>query len=59
MADLLIRLFREQRQAFTGLQQEELIEGIAGSGVTQIGTATKPQAQVEERYVREKKAGLA
>jgi hypothetical protein len=56
---LLIRLFREQRQAFTGLQQEELIEGIAGSGVAQLGTATKPQAQVEERYVREKKAGLA
>jgi len=56
VADSLVRFFGEQRPAFTGLQEEELIERIAGSVVARLGTPPKPQAQGERRYVREKEA---
>jgi hypothetical protein len=49
----LVRLFGEHRPAFTGLQEEEIIERIAGSVVTRLGDAPKPQAKGEQRYVRE------
>lgn len=56
VADSLVRLFGEQRPAFTGLREEELIEKIAGRVVARLGTTPKPQALGEQRYVRDKAA---
>ena len=53
VADSLIRLFGEQRPAFTGLKEEELIDRIAGSVVARLGTSPQPQARGETRYVRD------
>jgi hypothetical protein len=36
VVDSLVRLFGEERPAFTGLREEELIEKIAGCGIEQI-----------------------
>jgi hypothetical protein len=50
----LVRFFGEQRPAFTGLQEEELIERIAGSVVARLGTiAPNPKTQGEPKYLRE------
>ena len=56
VTDSLARFFGEQRPAFAGLQEEELIEKIAGSIVARLGTPPNPQAQGEKRHVREKEA---
>jgi hypothetical protein len=56
VTDSLVRFFGEQRPAFTGLKEEELIEGIAGSVVTRLGTTPKPTVKGKQRYVREKEA---
>jgi hypothetical protein len=56
VTDSLVRFFGEQRPAFTGLNEEELIERIAGSVVARIDSTPKPPAQAEKRYVREKEA---
>ena|ERR1019366_2999247 len=56
VTDSLVRFFGEQRPAFTGLKEEELSEKIARSVVAQLGTAPKPQAQGERRYVRDVEA---
>jgi hypothetical protein len=37
VTDSLARFFGEQRPAFTGLQEEELIERIAGRVVSRLG----------------------
>jgi hypothetical protein len=49
-------LFGEERPAFIGLREEELIERIAGSVVARIANSPKAQAYGEKRYVREKEA---
>jgi predicted DNA-binding transcriptional regulator AlpA len=54
--DSLVRLFGEQRSALTGLQEEELIEKLAGRVAAQLGTSLKPQPQAQKRYIREKEA---
>ncbi len=53
VADSLVRLFGEQHAAFTGLQEEQLIEKIATRVVAQLNTRLKPQAHEESRYVRD------
>lgn len=40
-ADSLVGLFGEERPAFAGLQEEELIERIAGRVVAQLNTPRK------------------
>lgn len=56
VANALIRLFGEQRPAFAGLQEEELIERIAGRVVARLVPSPKPQPQGQKRYVREMEA---
>lgn len=56
VADSLVRLFGEERPAFTGLREEALIERIAGSVVARLGTSPKVQARGETRYVRDVEA---
>ncbi len=56
VADSLVRLFGEERPAFTGLKEEELIDRIAGSIIARLGAAPKLQGHGEKRYVREKEA---
>ena len=56
MTDSLVRFFGEQRPAFTGLQEEELIERIAGRVVARLATPSKPQSQGDKRYVRDVEA---
>jgi predicted DNA-binding transcriptional regulator AlpA len=56
VADSLVRLFGEERPAFTGLQEEAFIERIAGRVVAQLATAPKPQSQGDKRYVRDVEA---
>jgi hypothetical protein len=56
VTDSLVHFLGEQRPAFTGLKEEELIERIAGRIVARLGTPPKPQARGETRYVREKEA---
>jgi hypothetical protein len=53
VTDSLTRIFGEERPAITALAEEELIERIAGSVVTRLGTTPKPTAKGEQRYVRE------
>jgi hypothetical protein len=57
VADSLVRLFGEERPAFAGLREEQLIKRIASSVVARLGNSPKPQAKGEQRYVREKEAG--
>jgi hypothetical protein len=38
VTDSLVRFFGEQRPAFTGLQEEELIEKLAGRVAARLGT---------------------
>jgi hypothetical protein len=56
VTDSLARFFGEQRPAFTGLQEEELIERIAGSVVARLGTAPKPQSLGDKQYIRDVEA---
>jgi hypothetical protein len=56
VADSLVRLFGEQRPSFAGLQEEKLIERIAGRVADRLGSSQKPQAQGEKRYTRDKEA---
>jgi len=56
VTDSLVRLFGEQRLAFTGLREEEFIERIAARVVARLGTATNPQTQGGPRYVRDVEA---
>jgi hypothetical protein len=50
----LVRLFGEQRQALTGLQEEAFIERIAGRVVARIDTLPpKPKTETEPQYLRE------
>jgi len=54
VTDSLVRFFGEQRPAFTGLQEEELIERIAGSVVARLSTfPPKPRTEAEPQYLRE------
>jgi len=52
----LISIFGEQRPAFTGLDEVELIERIATSVATRLGTPNTPQVRDDRRYIREKAA---
>ena len=56
VTESLVCFFGEQRPAFTGLKEEELIDRIAGSVVARLGTTPKPQAQGEKRYIRDVEA---
>jgi hypothetical protein len=56
VTDSLVRFFGEQRPAFTGLKEEELIERIAGNVVARLATTPKPQAKGEQRYIRDVEA---
>ena len=51
--DSLVRFFGEQRPAFTGLQEEELIERIAGRVVARLNIAPTSQPSGEKKYVRD------
>jgi predicted DNA-binding transcriptional regulator AlpA len=53
VADSLVRLFGEERPAFTGLREEALMERLAGSVVARLAASPKPQARAETRYVRD------
>ena len=53
VANALVRLFGEQRPAFAGLAEQELIETIAARVVAKLGTTPKSQAHGDERYVRD------
>jgi hypothetical protein len=54
IADTLVRLFGEHRPAFTGLQEEELIEKIVGGVVARIGISPPtPKTAAEPQYLRE------
>jgi len=53
VANALVRLFGEQRPAFAGLAEEELIEKIAARVVARLATTPKPQSQGDKRYVRD------
>ena len=57
VTDSLTRIFGDERPAFTGSVEEELIERIAGSVVVRLGITPQSQPQGEKRYVREKEAG--
>jgi len=52
----IVRLFGEERPAFTGLREEDLIDRIARSVVARLGTTPKPQTRGERRYVRDVEA---
>ena len=56
VTDSLVRFSGEQRPAFTGLREEELIEGIADRVVDRLGNSPKPHGLGESRYVRDVKA---
>lgn len=56
LANVLVRLFGEQRPAFTGLQEQEVIERIADRVVARLGTTPMLQAKGEQRYVRDVEA---
>ncbi len=54
VTDSLVRFFGEQRPAFTGLQEQELIEKIVGGVVARIGISPpKPKTEAEPQYLRE------
>ena len=54
--DSLVCIFGEQRPAFSGLQEEELIERIAGRVAAKLGTSPKTQGREAARYIREMEA---
>jgi len=56
VADSIVRLLGGQHPAFSGLQEEELIERIAGSVVARLSTLPKSRGIGESRYVRDKEA---
>jgi hypothetical protein len=56
VTDSLTRFFCSERPAITALAEEELIEKLAGRVVARLPAPPKPQAQGENRYVREKEA---
>lgn len=56
VTDSLVRFFGEQRPAFTGLQEEELIERIAGSVVARLANTPKPEPSAENKYVSDRRA---
>ena len=56
VVDTLVRLFGELRPASTRLQEEELIEKIAGSADARLGAVSAMPKQIGNRYVREKEA---
>jgi hypothetical protein len=56
VTDSLIRIFGEERPAFTGLAEQQLIEKIAGRVAARLGTVPKPQAKGEQRYIRDVEA---
>jgi predicted DNA-binding transcriptional regulator AlpA len=53
VTDSVVRFFGEQRPAFTGLKEEELIERIAGSVVARLKERPKVPVQGGSRYVRD------
>jgi hypothetical protein len=53
VTDSLVRLFGEERPAFTGLQEEELIEKLAGRVLPRLRSLLAAKKQVGDRYVRE------
>src|ERR1035437_201098 len=55
-ADSLVRLFGEERPAFTGLQEEAFMERVAERVVARLKARPNAQVQEERRYVREKEA---
>jgi len=58
VADSLVRLFGEERPAFTGLQEEAFIDRIAERVVARLKARPNAPVQSESRYVREKEAAL-
>ena len=58
VTDSLTRIFGEERPAFTGLAEQQLIEKIAGRVAARLGTVPKPQAKGEQRYVRDGEAAF-
>ena len=56
VADSLVRLFGEERPAFTGLQEEAFMDRIAERVVARLRARPNPPVQSESRYVREKEA---
>src|ERR1019366_6955288 len=58
VADSLVRLFGEERPAFTGLQEEAFMDRIAERVVARLKARPNAPVQSESRYVREKEAAL-
>jgi hypothetical protein len=56
VANALVRLFGEERPAFAGLAEQELIEKIAARVVAKLGSTPKTTAKGEPRYVRDVEA---
>ena len=56
VADSLVRLFGEERPAFAGLKEEELIDRIAGRVVAHLASTPGTQPQSGKRYVRDNEA---
>ena len=59
MVDSLVCLFGKERPEISALAEEEFIETLAGRVAVRLGSMSQSYAQGEERYVREKEAGLA
>jgi len=58
VTDVLTRIFGEQRPAFSGMAEDEIIERIGGRVVARLTTAPKPQSQPDKRYVRDVEAAM-
>jgi hypothetical protein len=56
VADSLTRIFGDARPAFSGLQEEELIERIAGRVAIRLSNVSKAQGREAGRYVRDVEA---
>jgi predicted DNA-binding transcriptional regulator AlpA len=56
VAESLVHLFGQDRAAFAGLRNEELIERISVSVADRLGTTSKPQGKRGQRYVRDVEA---
>jgi hypothetical protein len=56
VAKTLVRLFGEERPAFAGLAEQELIEKIAGPVTARLGATPKAQSHGDKRYVRDVEA---
>jgi hypothetical protein len=56
VAESLLSIFGEERPAFAGLKEEELIERIAERVVARLGTPAIPQQRGETKHVSEKEA---